>query len=41
VGLRSQASAGRGRDVVLDGPGLSGRALVVDEEVVHQVVVAR
>jgi hypothetical protein len=39
-GLRSHASAGLGRDVVLEGPGLAGRALVVEEEVVHQVALA-
>ena len=41
VGLRSYASAGLGRGVVLEGPGLSGRALVVEEVVVHQVALAR
>jgi hypothetical protein len=40
VGLRCHASAGLGREVLLDGPGVSGRALVVEEEVVHWVALA-
>jgi hypothetical protein len=41
AGLRSRASGGPGRDVVLEGEGLSGRALLVEAEVVHWVVLAR
>ena len=41
AGLRSRASAGPGREVLLEGPGVSGRALVVEEEVVHWVTLAR
>jgi hypothetical protein len=39
--LRSRASAGLGREILLEGSGLSGRALVVGEDVVHQVALAR
>jgi hypothetical protein len=41
VSLRSQGSAGLGRDVLLEAPGLSGRALVGEAEVVHWRVLAR
>jgi len=41
AGLRSQPSAGLGRDVVLESPGLSGHALVREAEVVHWRVLAR
>jgi hypothetical protein len=39
--LRSRASAGLGREVLLEGSGFSGRALVLAEEVVHWVALAR
>ena len=41
AGLRSQVSAGLGRDVLLEAPGLSGRALVREAEVAHWTVLAR